>query len=1550
MVAAYLIALASATVGQTSSVTHSATYVDGLTIPGRLAATTGGGIYVTDQVSDSVLEYDAAGVLVNTFSVPEGPVGIAVRASDGQVFVSRADGTVAYYDASMVQLGTLDATPMTMSEPNDMAMDDVADELYVIDSGSNQVMVFDATAGTLVRAWGVTGSNLAEFVTPQAIALDTATGNVIVTDTDNFRVQVFNTAGVLQSKFGYRILFVGGAELAWFARSEGLALDACGNIYIADALMGTVRVFDSTGVELDPGHLASIGFGTGVGQLRTPSDLMISGGKLYVVSARNAAVEVYDVACTLAATGSTAANTPTRETAKVKAKGHKPVAPDNPYEMLALVEKGEFSRSMDLNADNRLDFTDLDMAAAAFGLQSADDLFGAISAEPLADFEAPHVLLDLPYACGRCHAMNGLPDGMMTTDGQENLCLSCHTSSGVGNGAIVFAQETGMIHPIGVAADSGVSHGPDPNSANEIALHLDNGNIRCGTCHNPHNNEGGAPYVRDNVRDGSLCGECHEQTEQWLHAGHSDPTAEAFVHYDWSLPNRASCRRCHSGSGFVDYTAGLPAAEQRGEFRVHDCTVCHATHGTRQDETLLRAYGEVELPGGYVVDRGASATCMECHNGRYAPNTGSATPHYLIGGVQLEGLNGITFGATIENSPHSVLAECVDCHMADGPAAGEPGAGKIGGHTFNLIVHDPSDPDFGVENIDNACNTASCHGADGIVAAAPNPLITEINRTAFGDYDGNGLIEGVRTEVQGLLDLVFGAIEGAGAVSLGGYPYWDFSGVVDNPPGYLQTVKDAIWNYEYVDNDGSLGIHNTGYAVGLLQVTYRELTGVDVPDAFLRYDTAPLLLSGTHVNITDVNGGAPVEPGGTFTVDFTIEDDDGVAIDIGDLNRLILYVSGPANNYQRVIPSDSNLAHFAQNLDGSYTYTAADPFPTVYSAPLGDSLDITEGELTGLPLVDGTYTVLVESRRTFGSIRKAGDSTMDFVVANDPLLPPTLDPRQFVLRDSCNQCHLDLQLHGGNRFAVTGCVVCHTAGGEDLVTTPGTTPGVTIMFKDMIHKLHNGHGQKKVAATANGADPFRYEIIGYGGSVHDFSDVGFPIIPAGISECDVCHGGAAQETEIFTNITRTNCKTCHDDIDFVTGTILDRSNPAVDDGLLTEADLGDPAYRVNPGADLFPPTGISHAFGDDSACTACHGAGMLADVVVAHRHSTDPAAEGTGLAVEVLSVAGMTGGGGTYFQAGDAPEITFKLTDAGNDPLAIPLAADTTVVDRMYFMVVGPTTLYQRVISDQRAINGGAVTAAPANWIDNLDGTYTYIMTAGFPADYPAQLNSIGQAPADQIYSYEGGWGQQYMAGGHALDAGTYTVMAWGRRVTPSGDREPMITDFFDVPFGSNDPLVPWPATVNRDKCNACHGVMAFHGNQRENVQLCAGCHAAGAQNRGTGNSIELRQMIHKLHNARNLTNLPYMLGSDDLSHLLITAMPGEAAECAVCHATDDWKNPPVRDNMRTWMVACTSCHDSIETAAHVEAASAEGSFVESCASCHGAGASWSVEKMHKSP
>ncbi len=589
MLGAMVVAVASVVVGQTADVSYVTTFDTDLRYPGRLAAPAGGGVYATDEVTGEILQFDDAGAVVGTFVIVELPVGIAVH-PDGRVFVSRCDGAVGIYDAAFGLLGTLDPAPLTMTYPNDIAVHPTTGEVYVADTVEHRIMVFDGTTGLLARSWGMEGAGLSEFESPTALALNADTGQVVVADVDNFRAQVFDTGGMLQFKFGYRILFTSSGETAWFARSAGLALDACGNIYLADALMGTVRAFDSLGTEIDPDHLPLIGYGSAPGELRIPGDALISGGRLYVANTNNASVEVYNVACT--------AGSPATEPLEqagftmgdrlrpgaVKAGGA--MRPDNPFEVVDAIHAGTYAWNLDVNQDGRVDVSDLGIVVDDFGGATVADFYNG-DAGPLessmTSFDPPHVI-DLENACGRCHSMDGLPGGMLDPTGQANLCQSCHTSGGIAHNMPIADLSIASSHPWGVGADEGGSMGPDAGS--ELALHLDNGNVRCGTCHQPHNSDNGEPLLRVDNSTGALCKECHR--------GDTGPIEH--------------------GANFTKY-----------------CTDCHDLHSTDNTNMSLIYqtfntfnFGEVDVtftdntvgvgPGAYVdPDPNVRGICETCH-------------------------------------------------------------------------------------------------------------------------------------------------------------------------------------------------------------------------------------------------------------------------------------------------------------------------------------------------------------------------------------------------------------------------------------------------------------------------------------------------------------------------------------------------------------------------------------------------------------------------------------------------------------------------------------------------------------------------------------------------------------------------------------------------------------------------------------------------------------------------------------------------------------------------------------------------------------------------
>jgi hypothetical protein len=464
-------------------------------------------------------------------------------------------------------------------------------------------------------------------------------------------------------------------------------------------------------------------------------------------------------------------------------------------------------------------------------------------------------------------------------------------------------------------------------------------------------------------------------------------------------------------------------------------------------------------------------------------------------------------------------------------------------------------------------------------------------------------------------------------------------------------------------------------------------------------------LPGIHLAIVSLGGATGTDGkfavGDGVAVTFTLKKDDGSDWDITEMNYARMLVSGPTYNYQRVLPEVTDVATAAvANADGSYTYTFANPIPATYAAPYNDtaSFGAADGELTGQALLDGTYTLgaYVGWNYTLDgeALRDAGNATQDFLLGASA----SLAPREVVKQDNCNQCHTSLRAHGELRRDVKLCVLCHTAGAEDKNTAgvAGGTPGVSIEFKVMIHKLHNGGHLPSVLGIATNNDgsrdyaatPAPLEYIGFQDSISDFSEVNFPVWPnlnvampknAGysqLSSTDPDGAGPLLSPRTRNDTVRTgvtNCAKCHGDPD---GTGPETA-PAQGDlfkAQPTEQSCGACHDDVRWG---FPYTANGSTMPDtanNTNCILCHTAsGTSISVEDAHLHPLNNPAVDAGVNSVITAVTGGTGTGGNL-QVGDTPTLTFTLQDdAGAD---IGLAS----LDACSSFFFGPTTNRQLVM------------------------------------------------------------------------------------------------------------------------------------------------------------------------------------------------------------------------------------------------------------------------------
>jgi hypothetical protein len=271
--------------------------------------------------------------------------------------------------------------------------------------------------------------------------------------------------------------------------------------------------------------------------------------------------------------------------------------------------------------------------------------------------------------------------------------------------------------------------------------------------------------------------------------------------------NRAACVGCHSGIGFIDRTDGVPESERRTDYEAIVCAACHDPHSGANPHQL-RKLDDITLMNGVEVQGGGNGRiCMNCHIARvngpeYAAEYHSHFgPHHGPQTDMLQGTNAIEYGRFIPSSAHkaAVPDTCATCHMQQLPND-HVALRKAGGHTFKP-VWDGGTPDDESDDVDLTGACINCHG---------NIESFDFPRQ---DYDGNGVIEGVQTEVKGLLHRVAVLLPPMGEPE------------VTVTESYNPKELNAAFNYFFVEEDRSFGIHNLSYAVNILKASLVDLTG-----------------------------------------------------------------------------------------------------------------------------------------------------------------------------------------------------------------------------------------------------------------------------------------------------------------------------------------------------------------------------------------------------------------------------------------------------------------------------------------------------------------------------------------------------------------------------------------------------------------------------------------------------------------------------------------------------------------------------------------------------
>ena len=124
-------------------------------------------------------------------------------------------------------------------DPMGVAVSD-GDEIVVTDNENHRVQVFDSN-GTFLRSFGHRGENAGEFNCPVGIAIDKGR-NIFISEWNNHRVQIFSWEGGNLDSFGSQGSLDSQLTYPW-----GLSLDSTGNVIVADTGNKLIKIFTPDG-------------------------------------------------------------------------------------------------------------------------------------------------------------------------------------------------------------------------------------------------------------------------------------------------------------------------------------------------------------------------------------------------------------------------------------------------------------------------------------------------------------------------------------------------------------------------------------------------------------------------------------------------------------------------------------------------------------------------------------------------------------------------------------------------------------------------------------------------------------------------------------------------------------------------------------------------------------------------------------------------------------------------------------------------------------------------------------------------------------------------------------------------------------------------------------------------------------------------------------------------------------------------------------------------------------------------------------------------------
>jgi OmcA/MtrC family decaheme c-type cytochrome len=265
-----------------------------------------------------------------------------------------------------------------------------------------------------------------------------------------------------------------------------------------------------------------------------------------------------------------------------------------------------------------------------------------------------------------------------------------------------------------------------------------------------------------------------------------------------------------------------------------------------------------------------------------------------------------------------------------------------------------------------------------------------------------------------------------------------------------------------------------------------------------------------------------------------------------------------------------------------------------------------------------------------------------------------------------------------------------------------------------------------------------------------------------------------------------------------------------------------------------------------------------------------------------------------------APIVTFRLSDGSGRPvIGLPASAVSFMIAKLVPGADGNASRWQSYLIREEIADGEAPDMLPSALQGTTEsgttGTFTDFNDGSYSYRFSTDVTTVADVSYDPTLT-------------HRV---SLQIRGFAPVVNPVYTFRPSdgaTTDLFTRDI------------VKTETCNRCHEQLALHGGGRRETRTCVLCHNPGTTDQDSGNTVDFKVMIHKIHHGADLPSVEAggeyaIYGFSEREHNFSEVeFPQDIRNCTNCHDGND----PATPNGGNWMTAptreaCGSCHDDVD-------------------------------------